>query len=576
MENEDYFEDIEYGQDRNFQIENNDALPEKKPFIKPKEGVVFIVDCHSYDDQPFDKEITEAMIRMMKQTPIFYPKDRFGLIFYGSQNSTKSLAEGIQNVHILQNATIKLLEEYRKFFDNIKPSKKLIPLINAFQATHKIFQAANIINQPRIVFVVPPQFFTHHQITPEINAYIINNPPEPIFFSSKYQIPQFPFKCFPLNRLERVCISFHKSFGYYYDFIPYEGCRIKVIINNISTSISASTLGNVLVEKEGWRVVIGKIRKEEMPDGEKRELTAHNEGDVWDYSFGSKKITFTEEEYQKLHTIEEKYRNSIIVKGKISQDFLQSTTSSASFIRPIEDSGWYDALYQTLLKEKQALRCDFFSRSQVKDVAIVPVKSTSEFIPSGLYMIYLPYIDDVLTPLLSEPEFNIHSTNCNVSQNQSMKSLISKCTTSNIDFMALKNPVMEERINAIIEAMKIDLQQESTLENNEVPIDDIQNVKDHFILPTKRIRPTKPKEQLKIDDDMMLDIYHGICSGKGNTYNASLLKKFLIQSNVSVTSRDKKSDLVEKANKLVKGIQQQLGEKEENDNNSTVQEKKDI
>ena len=113
--------DDEYQQDE-FTLDNQGVEQEPKPFEKPKEGIIIVLDCHQY---PNTTGVTESMkhaiLRMIRVSPIHYPKDRFCLIFYGVKDTTEGFPKGIKLVHKLGNAKITMLSNYTEYFNQIDP-----------------------------------------------------------------------------------------------------------------------------------------------------------------------------------------------------------------------------------------------------------------------------------------------------------------------------------------------------------------------------------------------------------------------------------------------------------------------
>ena len=654
--------DDEYQQDE-FTLDNQGVEQEQKPFEKPKEGIIIVLDCHQY---PNTTGVTESMkhaiLRMIRVSPIHYPKDRFCLIFYGVKDTTEGFPKGIKLVHKLGNAKITMLSSYTEYFNQIDPIEitenknnsnekndinNHVPLENVFEATNMIFKDIEIVNQRRVVFVVPTQFFEYQLINENVNKHLAQFGVNPLFFSEKTDCEEFPFKIFPLCRFERVCIAFHKSFGYYYDFVPIEGMKEKVIVNNTTSTISASSLGNVDIEIDNWRIVQGKLRVPEMPNGEQREMKFNNqttqnntfknndsqdnndnkmlteETREYENDLIPQKLLFSEEEYQSLHRIDKDHKCSIVVKSRMGKDTLLFTTKPASFMRPLKDNGWYGALYQSLRETKQYLRCDFYTLTTMYEIALVPLESNVDAMPSGLYIVYLPYKEDIINYAhiyLTEDElqhedehstltynesnindkqdeinssktqkrkintgpqkrvFNfpevysrIERTNLQNDQIESMCGLIDSYTIPSFDILSMRNPLIEERITKIIDAMKINLNDATTIDTtkdiNYEPFDlrdngNLQNVKDNF--PGLTITTTKTQKTKtpigKLSNEQILEIYQMIDENKGHKLTVDELKQFLRQSNVYFSAAERKFELLARAVKLVSHINEQLYE----------------
>ena len=209
----------------NVNEEHIGETPEKPAFEKPKLGIVYIVDCHNYNGTTMSHRVITEVLNNVKHAPIFYPKDRFALLFFGANGDpSEGLPKGVKLGHKMMIATRDMLVNYRNLFPTtvlVKPT----PLLSAFQAAQAIFQGCPKINDRRIVFIAQPSFNEHYRITSDISNFILKNSEtmgEPIFYCES-PIEVTPYRCFKLEYLDRISIAFHKSFGYRYTFIPFSG-----------------------------------------------------------------------------------------------------------------------------------------------------------------------------------------------------------------------------------------------------------------------------------------------------------------------------------------------------------------
>ncbi|ELP94802.1 hypothetical protein EIN_246960 [Entamoeba invadens IP1] len=564
--------------------------PEKKPFEVPKEGTVFILDCHNYNNMGMDEKLKEAVLNHMRRTPVLYPKDRFALVLFGVDAPSEKMPNIVLS-HFLGFASGELFKKTEEKLSHIVPSTKVTPLISVLEFANTIFERAvesNLINQRRIVFVVPPAFFETHEITPEINAYVTSHSVVPIIFSSHFP-DFFPFPCFQLERLERVSIAFHKSYGYYYDFVPFNGTRCRVIVNNIFADVRASTLGNVLVEKQKFRRVVGKIRKDEIEEAKLRELPVPTDEDGnWEYAYNAKKLVFTEDDYQKLHRIPDEFKNSIRVRGKIDVDLITETIGKPMFIRPTGDSvEWYEALYKSLYEKHVALRCDFLMITAMRDSVVVALESFEEIFPRGLYILVIPFYQDYLTINYGDKCYDYSKIEVASEANLAVKRLIETTTKENLDLLQLKNPAVQKRLDVIAEIVEGDVRVERNRENerlarmreteDERKTEKEVNEVSAFFYVQPILKNSSRKQVIpEMGEDEMLKIFNEINDGKYARLTVPILKSFLMASHVVVTNKDKKMDLLEKAKRLVEKIQSEMEkedeEAEQGDNANNVEE----
>ena len=138
-----------------------------EPFVKPKDGVVFVLDCHAYvgGAQP---RLVERLQQQMRYLPIIYPKDRFCLLLFGAAETPErpAVAPGVVLAHPLQHPSEQLVALYNDLAATVAPRAEPAALADALRAAVTVFAATTRVNRRRVAFVVPPAFFDHHAVTP--------------------------------------------------------------------------------------------------------------------------------------------------------------------------------------------------------------------------------------------------------------------------------------------------------------------------------------------------------------------------------------------------------------------------